>query len=52
MTKYLAVLFGIVVIIHTIKPINLPGLRTRRDAWKIAAFALAVMIVVTGIRPS
>lgn len=39
------------MIVHLIRPLGLPGLRKRSDAWKIAAFALFAMIVVVSIRP-
>ena len=47
MTKLIMVFFAAVAAIQLIKPIGLPGLEHRRDAWKLALFALIVMAVIT-----
>lgn len=46
MTKLIAVLLAAVALIQIIKPLGLPGLKRRQDAWKLAAGGAAVMIVV------
>lgn len=46
MTKILPGLLIVLMIMHIIKPIGLPGLRRRADFWKIAFVALAAMAVV------
>ena len=46
MTKLIAVLLAAVALIQIIKPLGLPGLKRRQDAWKLAACGAAVMIVV------
>jgi uncharacterized membrane protein len=51
MAKAIAVLLAIAMIVHIIRPLGLPGLRKRSDAWKIALFALFAMVVLVGIRP-
>jgi hypothetical protein len=51
MGKILALLLLAAMIVHLIKPLNLPGLRKRGDFWKIAVVALAVMMLATLIRP-
>jgi hypothetical protein len=51
MGKILALLLLAAMIVHLIKPLNLPGLRKRADFWKIAVVALAVMMMATLIRP-
>ncbi|MCT8973549.1 hypothetical protein [Microbaculum marinisediminis] len=52
MGKTVAILLGLAMIVHLIRPLGLPGLRKRSDAWKIAVFALFAMVVLVGIRPS
>jgi len=40
MSKILALLLVAMMGFHVIKPFGLPGLRERRDFWKIALFGL------------
>lgn len=51
MGKAVAVILGLAMIMHLIRPLGLPGLRKRADAWKIAVLALFAMVVLVGIRP-
>jgi hypothetical protein len=51
MAKVLALLLLAAMALHAIKPFGLPGLRRRRDAWKIAVGALVVMALATLLRP-
>ncbi|MCG8445280.1 MAG: hypothetical protein MI753_06115 [Hyphomicrobiales bacterium] len=51
MTKAVALLLALAMLVHIIKPLGLPGLRQRKDAWKIAVAALIVMTVLVGLRP-
>ena len=47
MTKAIALVLLLAMIVHIIKPLGLPGLRKRADFWKIAVFAfLAIMAVI------
>jgi|SoimicMinimDraft_14_1059742.scaffolds.fasta_scaffold299524_1 hypothetical protein len=48
MTKVLAAVIVLMMAIQVIKPLGLPGLRQRRDFWKLAVFAL-VAISVTAL---
>jgi hypothetical protein len=43
MSKALALVFLGLMIIQIIKPLGFPGLRQRRDFWKLAVGALAAM---------
>ena len=43
MTKILALVIIGMMAIQLIKPLGLPGLRQRRDFWKLAVFALAAI---------
>lgn len=40
MPKVLALVIVGLMIVHLIRPVGLPGLRARRDVWKIAVAAL------------
>jgi hypothetical protein len=46
MTKALALLTTLVMVVQIVWPLGLPGLRTRGDAWKLAAAALFVFMLV------
>lgn len=48
MTKVIPIIGVILMALHVIWPLNLPGLRKRRDFWKIAV-AMGVAIVVTAL---
>lgn len=51
MSKVLTVLLLLAMLVQLLKPFNLPGLRRRRDFWKIAVFAIAVMMLTVLVRP-
>ncbi|WP_200939545.1 hypothetical protein [Aureimonas sp. Leaf454] len=51
MTKLFSTLFILLMLIQVIWPLNLPGLRKRGDAWKLAMAALVVFGITTLIRP-
>ncbi len=51
MSKALTVLLLLAMCVQLIKPLGYPGLRQRRDFWKIAVFAIAVMMVTVLVRP-
>ena len=42
MTKTIAVLLILAMLIQIIKPLGLPGLRRRGDFWRLAVLAFAV----------
>ncbi|MEO1200258.1 MAG: hypothetical protein AAFX39_13665 [Pseudomonadota bacterium] len=44
MAKTIAVLLALATLVHMIRPLGLPGLRQRKDAWKIAIFGIAAML--------
>lgn len=48
MTKILPVLLVLLMGLHIIKPLGLPGLRRRGDFWKIAVIAIFVMALTVG----
>jgi hypothetical protein len=43
MSKILALVIMAIMVIQIIKPLGLPGLKQRRDAWKLAVAALAAI---------
>lgn len=51
MTKAIAVLFVLAMVVQVIRPIGVIGLRRRADFWKLAALALLVTLAVAVIRP-
>ncbi|WP_198935146.1 hypothetical protein [Pararhizobium arenae] len=51
MPKILTLLFLLMMAVHILKPIGLPGLRRRRDFWKIAVAAIAAMMLTVFVRP-
>ncbi|ESR25970.1 hypothetical protein [Lutibaculum baratangense] len=51
MAKTISIILGLAMVAHLIRPLGLPGLKRRKDAWRIAVFALALMIVTVSLRP-
>lgn len=43
MTKALSIVIILIMLVHIIRPLGLPGLRHRRDFWKLAVGALAAI---------
>ncbi|MEM6461698.1 MAG: hypothetical protein AAF724_07275 [Pseudomonadota bacterium] len=50
MTKAIALVLLLAMIAHLIKPLGLPGLKTRADFWKIAVFAFIAMALVVALQ--
>ncbi len=46
MTKLVSLLVVLAMAVQFIKPLGLPGLKKRSDAWKLAVAALAVILLV------
>ncbi|WEZ82578.1 hypothetical protein P6U16_16120 [Rhizobium sp. 32-5/1] len=51
MSKAMTIILLLAMVIQLLKPLGLPGLKQRRDFWKIAVFAIAVMMVTVLVRP-
>ena len=51
MPKILTLIILAMMVVHLIRPLGLPGLRKRKDFWKLAAFAIAAMMVTVLLRP-
>ena len=50
MAKFVMVFFAAVACIQLIKPIGWPGLKQRRDAWKLVTAGFMAVVVLIGIR--
>jgi hypothetical protein len=50
-TKALAVIFSLAMLVQVIRPLGLPGLRRRADAWKLAVLAFGIIVAVAALRP-
>ena len=50
MGKIVMVFFAAVACIQIIKPIGWPGLKRRRDAWKLVTAGIVAVVVLIGIR--
>jgi len=51
MGKAVALFMALATLVHIIKPLGIPGLKKRSDAWKIAVFGLFLMVLLVAIRP-
>ncbi len=51
MTKAISLLVILTMAVQIIKPLGLPGLKTRADAWKLAVGALVVFMLVAVLKP-
>jgi hypothetical protein len=50
MTKVIALLLILLMLIQVIKPLGLPGLRRRVDFWKLAVLAFAIWTLALLLR--
>lgn len=46
MTKILSFVFIVIMALHLFKPLGLPGLKKRKDFWKIAVGAVLAIFIV------
>lgn len=51
MSKAIAVLLLLMMLVQLVWPLGLPGLKRRADFWRIAVVAIAVMMLTVLIRP-
>jgi hypothetical protein len=51
-TKALALILGLLMLVQVLRPLGLPGLRRRADAWKLAVLGLGIIIAVAALRPN
>lgn len=51
MTKIIMAITTLAIIAHLIRPLGLPGLAKRSDAWKLVVAAFALILLVAVIRP-
>ena len=50
MSKFLSLIIIAALILHLFKPLGLPGLRRRKDFWKLAVAALAAISLTVLLR--
>ncbi len=51
MTRALTLILGLVMLVQVIKPLGLPGLRRRADAWKLGVGAFLLIAAMSVMRP-
>ncbi len=51
MTKVIGLLLVLAMLVQVIRPLGLPGLRRRRDFWKISVIAFVLWSITLLIRP-
>ncbi|WP_321379710.1 hypothetical protein [Rhizobium sp.] len=51
MTKAISLFLILVMAVQLIKPLGLPGLRRRRDFWRLAVLAFAIWSLTLLLRP-
>ncbi|ORE93432.1 hypothetical protein [Acuticoccus yangtzensis] len=51
MTKIISTIVILAIIAHMIRPLGLPGLKRRADAWKLVLIAFAVIAITILVRP-
>ncbi len=50
-SKAFSLLILLIMVVQVIYPLGLPGLKRRRDFWKLALVALGMMMLTVLIRP-
>jgi hypothetical protein len=45
------VFFAAAAVVQLIRPLGWPGLKHRRDAWKLAVAGFLIVLAVIGLRP-
>jgi hypothetical protein len=51
MTRALTLILGLAMLVQVIRPLGLPGLRRRADAWKLGVGAFLLIAAITLLRP-
>lgn len=51
MSKILSLIIILMMAVHLIKPLGLPGLKRRKDFWKLALIAIAAIVMTVAVRP-
>ncbi|KFB08688.1 hypothetical protein [Nitratireductor basaltis] len=49
MTKILSLLVIAMMVLHLIRPLGLPGLKKRKDFWKLAIVAIAAIMLTVAV---
>jgi len=51
MSKVITLIFVCLMAVQVIRPLGLPGLKRRKDAWKLAVVGFAVIFAAIALRP-
>ena len=51
LSKILSLIIILMMAVHLIKPLGLPGLKRRKDFWKLALIAIAAIVMTVAVRP-
>lgn len=51
MTKIISGIILLAMVAHVIRPFGVPGLRRRKDAWRLALVAFGLIALTVLIRP-
>lgn len=51
MTKIISFVVLLAMVAHIIRPFGIPGLRKRKDAWRLALVAMGLILITVLIRP-
>lgn len=46
MTKLVSLIVAVLTVVQIVRPLGLPGLRLRGDAWKLAALAMVIFLLL------
>lgn len=52
MSKAITILVACLMAVQIIRPLGLPGLKRRKDAWKLAVLGFALILAAIVLRPS
>lgn len=52
MAKLVSLFMTLIVIVQLLRPLGIPGLKRRADAWKIVIAAFVVVGLVASIKPN
>lgn len=52
MSKAITILVVCLMAVQVIRPLGLPGLKRRKDAWKLAVVGFALILAAVVLRPT
>ena len=51
MPKILSLVILLIMLVHIIRPLGWPGLKRRKDFWKLGLGAIAAVVLTVALRP-